>query len=285
MRYFHPLSKLTAVIALLPVIMFCTSLTAAGLGLAAAVVGLTITRGGRYGAKALFLSLGAAVLIALTNPLISHRGATPLLFINGRAYTLEAMLFGFDLGLSAAAVIALLTLLQDMTRREELLALMGRFSPKLALAVSMSLGFVPKIRRKTADISSAQLTSGLLRGESCTDRVVSSGRVFMAAAAWSAEAAAETAQVMNSRCYGMARLSKSSAAKPKARDKAICAASLLLMAVTAALYAKGGRQWFYPRLNTEDWAVSALFAVSFAAQCLLPVFMAAFIKKLGGKMR
>ena len=37
------------------------------------------------------------LLVAVTNPLFSHNGVTPLFFLNGNPVTLEALLYGFAL--------------------------------------------------------------------------------------------------------------------------------------------------------------------------------------------
>ena len=46
-----------------------------------------------------------SVLIAVTNPLYSHNGRTPLFFVNGNAFTLEAVEYGVFI---AAMIIAVL---------------------------------------------------------------------------------------------------------------------------------------------------------------------------------
>lgn len=53
------------------------------------------------------------LLVAVTNPLFSHNGVTPLFFLNGNPVTLEALLYGFAL---AVAVVGVLLVVQGVQR-------------------------------------------------------------------------------------------------------------------------------------------------------------------------
>ena len=64
---------------------------------------LTAALAGRLrGAAWLLLT---SVLAAITNPLFSHRGATPLFFVGDTAFTLEAILYGAAFGVMLAAAV------------------------------------------------------------------------------------------------------------------------------------------------------------------------------------
>ena len=279
MRFFHPITKTTAVCCVLPVIMFCTSLTAAVWGLLAGLLGLVFTRGGKTAAKAAGFTLGAAAVTALTNPLFSHRGATVLLFVNGRAYTLEAMIYGGFLAISASAAICLIMTLTAGSGREELTSLLARVFPKAAMAVSLSLGAVPAIIRKTASVKSSREMAGVPVGESFLERVRFHGESFMTAASWAAESAAGCSQSMNARGYG--RAAPSHTMRPmKLRDKLVTITYALLLAAAVTAYSKGGSQWFYPRIMWGELPWSAVFAAVFALMSAGVPLMYGYAKRI-----
>ena len=107
MKAFHPLARLAVTAAVLVMLMFCRSVTAAAVGLVTGLCCIGLTDGRKSLLKWLGASLLTAFAMAVIDPLVSHRGMTVLLFVNGRAYTLESMLYGLELGLSLAVAILL----------------------------------------------------------------------------------------------------------------------------------------------------------------------------------
>ena len=271
MRALHPVTRLAAVWAALVVLMFCRSLTAAAVGLVCGLVCLLLTDGLRSFLKALGGSLVFGGAVALLDPLFSHRGMTVLLFINGRAYTLEAMLYGLELGLSLGGVTVWLTIARSLLTEREQLYIFGRLSPKLAMTVSMTLGFIPKLREKQRRIAEAQRGAGLLADDSPTGRLSEVSAVFMACVAWSAEAAAGAAQSMNARGYGAHPVSYSDRRRLRSGDIAVLAAQTVLTVISLIFYAKGGETNFYPTLSfgaCEPW-----LTLVYGLGCLLPIII------------
>ncbi len=249
MRTLHPLTRLAAVTALLLILMFCRSLTAAAAGLLGGLLCLLLHSGVRSFAKALGGCLCLAAVTAITDPLVSHRGMTVLLFVNSRAYTLESMLYGLQLGLSLGGVTIWLTLARRLLNDRELLSLFGRISPKLALTVSMTLGFIPRLIKKQRRIHEAQRGAGLFADNSPTTLMQEHSAVFGACIAWSAEAAADAARSMNGRGYGKHPSVRSDSRPLARRDMLLILAELCITAAAMVFTVLGGSTQFYPTLT------------------------------------
>lgn len=272
MKLTHPLAKLTILFTVTFATMFARSLTAACVSTFFALVTLYLHEGGRKAAKSTLMVTAFTALMAVTNPLFVHEGATPLLFVGGRAYTLEAGLYGMAAGLSLSAVIVWLGLMNKLLPKQEQLYLFGQLSPKLALIVSMTLGIIPRMRRKLGQISDAQKTSGIYRDSSTRAQLRSAVRNYTALAAWSAENAADTALAMNARCYGKNKMTCSLKKRIRTTDIFIILLSTGLSIFALVLY-RSGEPEFYPRIaaGSNEGAFAAVFAALSALPSILTV--------------
>ena len=101
------------------------------------------------------------LLVAVTNPLFSHNGVTPLFFLNGNPVTLEALLYGFALAVAVVGVLLWCKGYSEVMTGDKFLYLFGSVIPRLALVLSMALRFVPQFRRQMRRVRCAQKTMGL----------------------------------------------------------------------------------------------------------------------------
>lgn len=269
MRSLHPISRLAAVFSALTVMMFCRSLPAAVIGMSCGLVCMLLQNGAKRTLKAFAWTVLISVLSALANPLVSHRGMTVLLFVNDRAYTLEALLFGLELGLSLSGAMVWLTLMRSLLTERELLYLFGRLSPKLALTVSMTLGFIPRLLEKHRRILSAQRCSGFMDDKSISGRMESASAVYLACTSWAAENAAAATQSMNARCYGTNPLTYSDRRSLRRSDAVFLCLELLSFAAVMFFAASGGADSFYPVYSSGGTA----FAVAYLVSCIIPVII------------
>lgn len=273
MKLMHPLAKLVMLSAAVAVTMFARSLTAACIS-AFFALAMLFLHGER---KDFFKALGALLiftaLMALTNPLFAHEGRTALLYIKNRVYTLEAMFYGAGTGLSLGAVIIWLGLLNTLLPKREQLYLFGRFSPKLALIISMTLGYIPRMREKLTRLNNAQKTSGIYSSTSTSAELQAHATVFSALAAWSVEASVDTAQAMNARCYGSHRTCFSMRRKIRTGDILTIAASIALSVCAFVLYGAGERFRYYPELSfgSNEAAFAAVFGLLSAMPVMITV--------------
>ncbi len=161
--------------------------------------------GARKWRKSLLFYLLLGIAIAVTNPIFSHRGETILFFVNGNAITLEAFLYGAAMGGKMIAVFAYSRCFSEVFKVNQFLYLFQKVSPKLALLLSMALGFVPRFKRQAKQVSEMQKTMGMYSKHSYTDRILSGMRVFDSMITWSLEQGVVTADSMNARGYGQGK--------------------------------------------------------------------------------
>ena len=277
---YNPVLRLCMLCAVLIITMFCSSLYAAAVSFFGGALTLCLLRTDSRTDRTIrniFSLCGAVVVITLLNPLFSHRGADPLLFINGRAYTLQALLYGLNVGLSLCAVVMWFTAANRLISKPDMLALFSRYTPRLAMTVSMILGYIPQISRRYGEISSAQKGSGIYVSNSRTDRAKFGAEVFSAVTGWSAEHSAETAQYMRARGFGRLK-----GAQLKREKLKFSCADILLTIISAAgcgvclwAYSAGECAWdFYPKISIPKEGVWVkIFYVCTALSAFMPALL------------
>jgi len=117
----------------------------------------------KISAKTLIFWILLFLLISLINPIFSHKGETVLLFINGKAITLEALFYGINNGIMILAVMIWFLVFSEIMTSDKVMYIFGKFSPRLALLVSMSLRYIPLYRQRAGIINNAQKTMGLYK--------------------------------------------------------------------------------------------------------------------------
>lgn len=193
---FHPLALLIYYISAIAPAMFVNDAQSV---LASWLVGMLWLGALRrsFPAGQLLFGVAAAFVMALVNALVSHGGATELLFINGRAVTLEAIRSGALTGFMLSAVLVWFACFSENMTSEKLLALMGRL-PKFGLLASMVLRLVPEYTarfqkvRRAAQVNSAEETSDTPAGYL---------RITSAVFTWALENSMQTADSMELRGY------------------------------------------------------------------------------------
>lgn len=212
------------------------------------------------------------LMVAVTNPLFSHNGVTPLFFLNGNPVTLEAFVYGLFIAVMVVGVMLWCKCCGECVTEDKFLYLFGKAAPKLSLVLSMALRFVPRFRRQLHTVNRAQRAMGLYSSRSFMDKIHSAMRVFMAMIAWSFENAMETAASMRARGYGMKGRTSFSLFRFYANDGVLLAVSALLVAVTAAGMAAGMTTfYYYPRISGLHFSPAALAVYgSFLLLSLLP---------------
>lgn len=211
-------------------------------------------------------------LVALTNPLFAHGGATPLFFMNDNPVTLEALLAGVSLAAAVTAVMLAFKGFSRVMESDKLLALFGKASPKLAAVLSLSLRLIPLFKRKWRELCGVHKAMGYFRNESYFSRLSSYARVFSALVSWALENAADTAASMCARGFELEGKRGFSLFRFTRADGALIGASLALAAPVLAGFAMGKADfWFYPRISALSADVfSLIMYVSFLIFSLLP---------------
>ena len=133
------LSVSLAVVTVNPIIVL--------ISLFGSLITLAVIKGAN--AKFLLISLLGFVLLSLINPIFSHRGDTVLIVVNHLPITLEAVLFGINSSASVLSAVIWFRAYSLMMTSDRYQYIFGRFSPKTALLLSMTLRFVPLLSEET----------------------------------------------------------------------------------------------------------------------------------------
>ena len=245
-----------------------------GISLAGALLLFLVFNGTKHLSSHLFFLLMFAVL-TVVNPLISHNGATVLLVINDRPFTLEALLYGAN---SAAMIVGVIYWFRSFTQimtSEKILCVTGAFSPKLALVLSMALRTVPMLVHRAEQVSSTQKAMGLYSDDNIIDDIRGRSRVFSIVSMWALENGIITADSMSARGYGSGRRTQLRRFRFTVSDAVFTLVTLALLAVTAAASALDSLSYtFYSHISiTSEGVLGLCGAAAYGVLVLLPVII------------
>lgn len=211
-------------------------------------------------------------LVAVTNPLFSHNGVTPLFFLNGNPVTLEAVVCGAALAVTVISVMLWCKCFGEVMTSDRLLFLSGSVAPRLGLVLSAALRFIPVFFRQMKRVGSAQKTMGLYSERGAVDRLRSRGRIFLAMLSWSLERSMETASSMRARGYGSGRRTSFSLFRFTPHDAALLVVTAALLGITVAGMATGAAAFtFYPQISMPGVTpLSVATHIAFGILSLLP---------------
>lgn len=214
--------------------------------------------------KGHFIYIAMFLLSALVNPLFSHSGSTVLLVVNDNPVTLEALYYGMVLGGMIVALMYWFKSFQQIMTTDKLLYVFGSALPKLSLMLSISLRYIPLLKKQTKKIREAQTALGLFSGETAIDRLKGELHIFSVLVTWALENGVITADSMTARGYGLSRRTRFALFRFQLRDGIVCILCLMLGAYVIYAMATGSIQCaFYPRFAISEggFTVYAFYAV------------------------
>ena len=164
---------------------------------------------GRKGWKML---LGMAMLflfLMAINPLFNTFGETPLCYLFGRPYTLEALRYGAVLGGVFVTMLLWFGCYNKVLTSDKFTSLFGNLIPAISLLLVMVFRMVPNLMRKAAQFAGARKCIGKGAGENAaTKEKLSDGMTVLGAlTSWALEGSVVTGDSMRSRGYGTAKRS------------------------------------------------------------------------------
>ena len=268
MRYFDTVHPAAAAFCFLSVLLVSAFSPSPALQLSALLGGIAfcaVLNRGRRTCRDTVFDILLFLLVAVTNPLFVHSGATPLFFLNGNAVTAEAVLCGIGLAVTLLSAVVWFRCFNIIMTSDKLLFLFGRLSPKIALLLSSALRFVPLFGEQARKIRAAQRTMGLYASDSLTDRLRSALRVYSALITWALENAVDTGSSMKGRTsFSLFRFGK--------RDLALTLAVAAADAAVIAASAFGRLDFsYYPRIAAGETDIFTAAAIAaFALLSFLP---------------
>lgn len=217
-------------------------------------------------AKSLAYSIPLMALIALTNPIFSHRGETILFFLNDNPVTKEAIIYGVFSSMMLMSVFYWCRNYSTIMTSDKFIYLFGRAIPKLSLVLSLILGFIPKFKRKYKEIDEAQRALGIYSSKSYVDKVRSKMRVLSILLTNCMENSVETADSMRARGYGLKHRTSYAIYKFTFSDGLFLTATVVLGVASIILIILGGAEYsFYPALTQVNLAVISCILYGFIA--------------------
>lgn len=273
----HPFVLMTYFAAVMSIGMFVTNPVIELISLAGSILFCSMLTGAGEKKSDFMFYLPLMFLIAITNPLFSHNGITPLFFINDNPVTVEAIVYGCYIAVMIASVMLWCKAYSFVMTSDKFVYLFGRILPQLSLVLSMALRYVPMLKRQAKKISRTQKAMGLYASESRFDRIRSGTRVVSVLIGWSLENAVETGKAMKARGYGLKGHTNYSNFRFVKSDFVMLAVCILLWGITLAGTASGKLDFYYYPEITEipSGIYSIICYAAYGCLSLLPFILEA----------
>ena len=226
----------------------------------------------------IYITLFMIIFVSVTNGIFTHNGATVLFYIGKNRITAEAFAFGAVMSVMFSTVLLWLVSFSVITTSDKLIYIFGSFLPVIGLVISIIFRSIPLLRKRFADIDSAQKAMGRGREKNLIKRVRQYTKELSILTAWSLEASIDTADSMTARGYGTGRRTGFHLFRFRARDLFMLVVILALGG--AALWARTygfGRVYYYPTIRSAAQITDPLFTgLSYAVYFCLNVLPIAF---------
>ena len=204
-----------------------------------------------------------------------HFGVTVLRqnFI-GNSITLESLVYGFVLGLTAASVMIWMSCVFSVLSTDKVVYLFGRISPRLSLFLAILLRMVPRCKQESRRIHTAQrgIGRGIDQGN-LLRRIRNGLRIFSMLVTWMIDSLTIASESMRSRGSGLRGRTAVSIYRFDNRDRAYVIMLFTCLTVMLMAVLLGQTDMVYdPRILWKPITpMSWLFYAGYAAFCLMPV--------------
>lgn len=211
------------------------------------------------------------LLITAFNGIFSHYGETVLFAVGNSNFTAEALVYGFVSAVKLASMLLWLESFNENVSNDKITFLFGRFSPRIALIISMVLRFIPLIREQSYEIAKAEKGIGNApESVGFTGKMRSASRRLSVLVSWTLEKGIDTSDSMRSRGYGLKGRTMYNSYRFTLTDALLTLVSLSAAVLTFVTYKR-----LYSSYNPViDIPVTDVFSVVvivfFAAVLLMP---------------
>lgn len=234
----------------------------------------------RNGRKAVVFNLCLipfAAVFALYYSSYHHFGITVLRqnFI-GNNMTVESLVYGFVLGVTAASVIMWMSCVYAVFSTDKMVFLFGKISPRLSLLLAILLRMAPRCKQEARRIHTAQrgIGRGVNQGD-CLQRIKNCLRIFSMLVTWVIDSLTIASESMRSRGSNLRGRTAFSIYRFDNRDRAYVIAMFTCLTVTLMAVILGQTDMVYdPRLIWKPITpVSWLLYAGYAVFCLMPMML------------
>ena len=203
--------------------------------------------------------LVVSMIMMILNPLLNHRGATILFYLNDQCITLEATLYGLVMGLSIFLVLMTFSLYQYGISSDKLMYLFCKIVPTITLVLMLTLRMIPLLRRRVEEIGKIQLVQGggVSQGK-IWDRSKNAMENLNILVTWSLEEMMQTAKSIRSRGYGIKK-KRSFYFRYRLETRDIICMLLQILLIGSIIFLwQGGGYTIYPRLELKLFSLRTL---------------------------
>ena len=217
---------------------------------------------GRKGWKGIFGLLPMFLILTAINPLFNTLGATPLFYLWGRPYTLEALFYGVTLAGMFVIMMLWFGCYNKVLTSDKFTSLFGSLIPSVSLLLVMILRMIPNFIRKTGQIIGARRSIGKGSGEAAAakEKLSDGMTVLGALTSWALEGSVVTGDSMRARGYGSAKRTSFMIYRMKAGDWALAVILTALLALTITALCLGqSTAAFVPDIHfaPPSWGLAA----------------------------
>ena len=235
----------------------------------------SVKRNGKRAVVFNFCLIPLIALFALYYAGYHHFGVTILRqnFI-GNNMTLESLVCGCTLGVTAAVVAMWLGCVFSVFTTDKVVYLFGRVSPKLSLYLSIILRMIPRLKAQARKIATARSAVGRgIHQGNLLRRAGNAIRIFSMLITWFLESLGTTSDSMRSRGYALKGRTAFSIYRFDNRDRGFVIAIFACLTVVGMAVMLGQTDMtFDPRLVMNPiTAVSGVFYAGYGLLCLLPM--------------
>ena len=220
------------------------------------------------------------VITGIGNMCISHNGMHVLFLVNDNRITLEALIYGVVFGLMFAAAFLWCDITQKIITGEKLTYMFGSFAPGLGLVISMTLHYIPVLRRRMEVVRNAQAGMGRKPSNNIFTRAKMWGKEFSIVIAWSLENAIDTSMAMTAMGYGSGKRSSYSNYRFKTID-AVFLGVIIALAIPGFIVTLSVdyRVYYYPTFGiVSDIGGMLILWAFYLAYMIIPLVSERIIK-------
>jgi len=246
----------------------------------------------RNGNRALVFNLCLLPLIggfSLYYSSYTHFGVT-VLWQNmiGNNITLESLVYGLVLGVSAAGVCMWFSCIYSVFTTDKVIYLFGRISPRLSLFFAIILRMVPRTKKEIRKMNTARsgIGRGVLHGN-LLQRCIFSIRILSMLLTWLIEALSTASESMRSRGSSLKGRKAFSIYRFDNRDRAYVIAMFLCMTLSGMARLLGVTDAVYdPQIRiTFSCGDSLVFCIGYFILCSMPMLLELWTEHLFRKAR
>lgn len=230
---------------------------------------------GLKGLSFYFSLLLFVIAISIINPLFSTLGNTILFtYFNGRAFTLEGLLYGVATGSMFFTVILWFSCYNEIMTSDKFTYMFSRFIPSISMIFCMVLRFIPNFIIKAETIAGVRKCVGKLAVNGEKNEKFHNGITILSVlTSWALEGAVITADSMKSRGYGSGRRTSFSIYSFTRRDKVLVIYMAICIGLIIVGVLMGGTETIYlPKLTAPISSMGTIIGlVGYGAFLAVPV--------------